>query len=542
MITAKTYSSLEKIFPQVTPTLVEESGCMLKNERYNFQVNLYNDAEPTSVCVMTVESDIKEFVSVRMTLCVPGTANNYHDSDDFVIFKPGEDARLYPDVLMPLNGVNFGLKGYQNNAFWVTVHAKEGLPVGEHKITFKFVDYTGVSAECSYSLEVLDSVLPENDLMYTNWMHYDGIAREYRTEVFSEEFYGYFDSFLRTAVEHGLTVLYTPIFTPALDTYDGGERITAQLVGITRKGKDYSFDFSLLDYFIDFALERGVKYLEMSHLATQWGGRSCPKIMATTENGYERIFGWETCSFGEDYQNFLSQFLPALDKFLKAKGVDKITLFHISDEPQKEHYEDFKKVYNFIRSLIRDYKIMDASGDKTNALGLDYPVIGLAHIDDADELGDEFWVYYCCHPVNKYKPNRFLNMPSQRNRILGFQLYETNRKGFLHWGFNFYNGQYSRHALNPFLETDARGYFPSGDSFVVYPGMTGALDSLRLEVFYEGIQDRLALIALEKKIGREEVLTLLHAEGVRGYTEYPRDAVWHKNFRQKINRLIAQKE
>ena len=133
-------------------------------------------------------------------------------------------------------------------------------------------------------------------------------------------------------------------------------------------------------------------------------------------------------------------------------------------------------------------------------------------------------------------------MPSQRNRIIGYQLYEMDRKGFLHWGFNFYNSQYSRRSVNPFLETDARGVFPSGDSYVVYPGEEGALDSLRLEVFYEAIQDRMALIALEQKIGRKEVLDLLHGEGVRGFSEYPRNAVWHKRFREKINRLIVKNQ
>lgn len=84
-----------------------------------------------------------------------------------------------------------------------------------------------------------------------------------------------------------------------------------------------------------------------------------------------------------------------------------------------------------------------------------------------------------------YLANQFLNMPSARNRILGCQLWLNEAKGFLHWGFNFYNDGLSHRSIDPFRETDAGGHFPAGDSFVVYPGEDGALDSLRLEVFYD---------------------------------------------------------
>ena len=131
-------------------------------------------------------------------------------------------------------------------------------------------------------------------------------------------------------------------------------------------------------------------------------------------------------------------------------------------------------------------------------------------------------------------------MPSERNRVLGLQLYLSGVKGFLHWGFNFYSSQYSIRKINPFLETDAGGAFPSGDSFVVYPGSDGtAWDSLRLEVFYEALGDLAALKTLEKKIGREAVVALVKGEGVSGWHDYPHDPVRLKAFRDKINRMLC---
>lgn len=90
------------------------------------------------------------------------------------------------------------------------------------------------------------------------------------------------------------------------------------------------------------------------------------------------------------------------------------------------------------------------------------------------------------------------------------------------------------------MVTDAGGFFQSGDSFVVYPASDGVWDSLRLEVFSDGIEDYRALKTLEKKRGREFVVGLLKAEGMNGYKMYRRDANRHFDFREKINAFIEK--
>ena len=133
-------------------------------------------------------------------------------------------------------------------------------------------------------------------------------------------------------------------------------------------------------------------------------------------------------------------------------------------------------------------------------------------------------------------------MPSERNRILGLQLYKYNVKGFLHWGYNFYYSQYSKAVIDPFETADAGGKFPSGDSYVVYPGKNGMpLDSLRLHVFYDGIQDMLALKLLESKIGYDKTLEIIE-KGIDNpitFTEYPHDARWLEDIREQVNTAIS---
>ena len=134
-------------------------------------------------------------------------------------------------------------------------------------------------------------------------------------------------------------------------------------------------------------------------------------------------------------------------------------------------------------------------------------------------------------------------MPSARNRILGIQLYKFDIVGFLQWGYNFWYSQYSRYPIDPFKVTDAGYAFPSGDAFIVYPGEDGRpLESLRLKVFYEAIQDLRALRLLEELIGREAVMEMLEEDVDEPITfkRYPTDAEWLLNKREQINRKIAE--
>ena len=135
-------------------------------------------------------------------------------------------------------------------------------------------------------------------------------------------------------------------------------------------------------------------------------------------------------------------------------------------------------------------------------------------------------------------------MPAERNRIIGYQLYKFDVKGFLHWGYNFYYSRFSKRLIDPFTEPDADGKFPSGDSFVVYPGKNNMpLDSTRLHVFFDGLQDLRALRLLESLVGREKAVSVLESglEKPLTFSEYPHSAEWLLQTRERINSEIKKK-
>lgn len=530
----KIVNSLIKVFDHMEEPPEETEGEALRNERFNFQIAVYNAAVEVSRIRLKIEGIDATAMSVRIVENVPGRFTRFPDGDDNVIFRR-DDSRLYPDILIPFEEGDWVLRPNAWSAAWVTIKCGN-IPAGIHKIKVTAETQTGENYAAEYTLNVKDIRLPESDFIYTNWVHYDGIASRYGVEPFDNEFYQVFHSFLKTAVDHGMNMLYTPLFTPPLDTAVGHERLTVQLVDVIEKADSYSFDWSKLDRFIDFALEHGIRYFEMNHLATQWGAHFCPKITAVNQSGQtEKIFGWDISSSDEKYLKFLSVFLPELNIYLRKKGIWERCYFHISDEPSKSDQEDYWKVYRHIKSILSDCRIIDAVSD----VGLDVfevPVIATCHI--ADKPQANAWAYYCCTSYKDNLSNRLFNMPSLRNRVLGMQLYLSGVKGFLHWGYNFYNTALSYHAIDPFLITDAGGSFPAGDSFIVYPGKDGALDSLRLEVFYEGLQDYRALCLLESYSGREYTERLLSEAGIIGWREYPHDEKMFLAVRKKINEAI----
>ena len=539
-IETATISCMEKLRVESAWEMTEKCGVTLKNQKHCFQLVIKNKqiwALYENRVVVT--GDLVPFVSLKVIDSVPAEFTFIGNTDDYYLGASG----VYPDVLRDYRAGDIVLPPSGNKCLWVCVESDRDLPVGIHKIGFQILDKDGkLMGETEYELEVLDAYMVPSNIKKTNWMHYDSICYSHNVEPFAPAFYSVFEQYLFAYIRSGFNMLLTPIFTPALDTYVGGERMTAQLVDVSKNGEDYTFDFTKLKEFLDFVFAHGIEYIEFSHLFTQWGGAHCPKIMANVDGECKKIFGWESDSCGEEYKAFLNAFLPQLMAFIRKEGIEDKCCFHITDEPNEKHLERYKACRELVKKHIGDIPTMDAlSHYEYYEQGLvDVPVPELRHIGKfLENKAGKVLAYYCCEPSDGYYSNRFLNMPLQRTRILGCQLYETRVDGFLHWGFNFYNSGLSYAQINPYAVTNAGGAFPPGDGFIVYPKENGVNLSMRSEMMAMAFEDYDLLYTLEQKIGAEKVREMLKAEGVSGYTEYPRSAKWHTEFIEKVKRMLV---
>ncbi len=163
---------------------------------------------------------------------------------------------------------------------------------------------------------------------------------------------------MRIAIRTGMNMIYTPLFTPPLDTRVGTERTTVQLVDVFFDNGIYTFNFDKLTKWINLARKCGFKIFEFSHMFTQWGAAHAPKIMGHKNGEYIRLFGWETDALSDEYRDFLNQFYISFNEFLSTKKGD--FYFHISDEPHLHNIEQYLKAYETISSRVSNCKIMDA--------------------------------------------------------------------------------------------------------------------------------------------------------------------------------------
>ena len=96
----------------------------------------------------------------------------------------------------------------------------------------------------------------------------------------------------------------------------------------------------------------GVKYFEIAHFFTQWGAKHTPKVMATVDGEYKKIFGWETDAVSPEYTLFLRSFIKAFLEHMRARGDDKRCYFHISDEPKLDQIDNYKAAKDSIKDLL----------------------------------------------------------------------------------------------------------------------------------------------------------------------------------------------
>lgn len=533
-------SSLEKVFLNYkAPKKEFEKMSVLKDERFSYQIAYTGETDERTSFKISVKSKLKEYITIREVGNVPVERTFFWDADDDYETK---DAGLFPDPLFPMQTNEIYVFG-GFHSIWITVDTKGEAEAGVYPIEIIFESDKHKESKV-FTLEIVDAYLPEQELIYTQWFHTDCIASVYNLKVFSKKHWELIEKFVAAAVKNGINTILTPVFTPPLDTEIGGERPTVQLVDVEKNGSKYIFDFSKLKRWIDMLKRNGVKYIEISHLFTQWGAKAAPKITAKVNGKNKRIFGWDTPSDGDEYKDFLNRFLPELIDFLKREKVDKNTIFHISDEPSEEHKESYLSAKNVVKEHLKDFKIIDALSEfefyKEGIVENPVPII--SKIEPFLENGvKDLWTYYCCVPETETS-NRFISMPSHRNRVIGMQLYKYDIAGFLQWGYNFYYSQLSKEVINPFITTDAKGAFPAGDAFCVYPGKDGPVESLRICVFYDALQDMRAMKLLESYAGKDFVVDLIEkcAGDEITFKKYPKSSEFILKLREKINNEIKK--
>ncbi len=363
----------------------------------------------------------------------------------------------------------------------------------------------------------------------TNWFYADSLLDWYKLQPWEARFWRILPAYFRNLAEHRQNTVYVPVFTPPLD----GVKRPSQLLIVKQSGKDgYRFDWRYVKRWINLAKKAGIRNFEWCHLFSQWGAKHAIRVYCGHGGDGQLLWSPRTPATGTVYRGFLRSFLPALKRFIDAEKLGSRSFFHVSDEPHTESdIRNYRKARAVLTELAPWMRVMDAVSDirfgREKLTDMPVPTIKTA-LDFLRE-GIDSWCYFCCGPRGRYL-NRLLDTPLAKIRMSGWLFHHFRMKGFLHWGYNYWQKSQSSIMIDPFTEQSGTAWpgWAYGDTFVVYPGPAGPLDSIRWEVWAESLQD-MALLQAAGVHPDDELLAAL-----KSFALFPKTAAWINQARAAV--------
>lgn len=386
-----------------------------------------------------------------------------------------------PDPLLEVKSIT--LEANQTQPFWVTVYVPDKTPPGVYRGEV-IVIASAFEKAIPIELTVYPLELPkERHLYITNWFEPIHIAKAHSVELYSEEFWQILNRYAQNMAQHRQNVVYTPWQLVKVYQEENGE---------------LSFDYSIFDRFVETFIQAGVSdRIELYHVAHRAEGEFwvSAKMVFHKVNVIDKETGDTISIPGEQG---LPPLLKDLERHLDEKGWLEKSMIHIADEATYHNLDSWKEAARFVRKAAPKIKTIDAIGATGFGDLLDVWVPLTAWLNAwfdsykrAQESGAELWFYTCCVPYGHY-PNRFLDYPLIRLRILFWMNYAFGIEGYLHWGLTY-------GWEDPFGPAPR---FPPGDSHIIYPGDNRPLNSIRWEMQREGLEDYEYLWLLESKINQ----------------------------------------
>ncbi len=425
----------------------------------------------------------------------------------------------FPDGLLEEKSIV--LQAGQNQPIYVQWQVPQDTPAGEYRGTMTVRLQNG-QIEIPVRLTVYGFTFPERTrLKVTVWMNDGELAKQHGVQYLSEDFWRLLARTARLMRQYHHHTWVPWGTNRAIRGTDGKLR----------------YDFSVLDRWIQTYLDAGLEFIELQHVGGrehgQWEDRNFVAYPMRCENEATGQTEWIP----------VEEWLPALQEHLRQKGWLQRCMIHVADEPIEVNVDSWKMLSERVKRLAPDLRRIDAIHVPHLEGYLEVWVPQLNFLEQwfqqfrrAQDRGAELWFYVAWLPQGKY-PNRLIDYPLIKTRILHWFNHWTGTTGFLHWGYNFW-GQPFDEQLAP------------GDNWIVYPGKEAPRSSLRYEAMREGIEDYEYLCLLEDAasgVAKQLRVTDFDPKAwARGYTQlivpdyahYTRDAEKLYRVRDAVARAI----
>jgi hypothetical protein len=397
----------------------------------------------------------------------------------------------FPDGLLEERSIE--LSPDANQPVYVQWQIPDNAPAGEYRGAIT-IHLSQGRIEVPVRLTVYNFTFPPRTrLKVTVWMNDGELAKQQGVEYLSEEFWQLLGRTARLMRQYHHHTWVPWGTNKAIRGADGQLR----------------FDFSVLDRWIQTYLDAGFEFIELQHVGGrehgQWEDKNFVSYPLRCENEATGQTEWIS----------VEEWLPALQEHLRQKGWLNRCMIHVADEPIEVNVDSWKQLSERVKRLAPDLRRIDAIHVPNLEGYLEVWVPQLNFLEQwyprfrrAQARGAELWFYVAWVPQGKY-PNRLIDYPLIKTRVLHWLNHLSDATGFLHWGYNFW-GQ-------PLDEQ-----FAPGDNWIVYPGKEAPRSSLRYEAMREGIEDYEYLCLLEDaaaSVAKRLRLTDFDAKAwAKGYT------------------------
>ena len=388
--------------------------------------------------------------------------------------EQGQDSLLVADVIEQSTYKNISAGTLQ--PMWFTIDIPQDTPEGVYKGSIRFNSQGNQEfPTLNYSVEVVNRILPDPEdweFHLNLWQNPDAIARVHDVEKWSDSHLQAMKPYMLKLMEAGqkvitTTLIHDPWNSQTQDVYD------SMVKWVKKRDGSWSYDYSVFDKYVSFMLSFGDDKLIESFSMIPWNLKF---------HYYDEGLGKDTVLVAEpgspEYRDHWEPMLTDFAGHLKQKGWFDQTSIAMDERPM----EAMQEAIEIIRVADKDFKISLAGSYHPEIEDelFDYS-LALGDPIDASTLAERkrkglITTFYtsCSHEY----PNTFTGSPPAEAAWLGWYAANIGYDGYLRWAFNSW-------PEDP-LRDSRFGSWPSGDTYLVYPG---AQSSVRFERLIEGIED-----------------------------------------------------
>ncbi len=410
-----------------------------------------------------------------------------------------ERGELMADPLIPSPPAE--IKPNWTQGVWLTISVPRDAAAGDYKGALE-IHAGSESKRFELSLHVFDFTLPgrtQGKFELNIWQDPAAVARVAQVPLWSPEHWKLLEAYTRNLAAHGQKSISTSIVYDPWRSQTGfvyPSMVQWRFPGVYKAGEasKFQFDFSVFDRYVEMMMKAGIdKSIQCFSMVDGPGHTSLCNI-GYTDTTTGKLQVCPTHVGDEAYRDVWGAFLPALVRHLKQHDWLSRTYMGFDEKPQAI----MNGIFSVLKADAPELKISLSGGSSSEEsatagdLVLYYGALRNRAavrklLEERRTVGTTTF-YTACGTAS---PNTFIYSPQWESRLLPWIAFQNGLAGYARWAYQSW-------PADVWKQPESRWH--SGDSFLVYPGKDGPIDSTRWELLRQGIEDYEALEMLKQKI------------------------------------------